>query len=425
MKKLILLIAVVLLYSCDDYGPDNKYIGHIPGIQNAEGEAYVKWKSHAKEGAFDNKKYKDQVSKEEAKLEGVKMPCVSGHPEVFSVVGDVAEFKDGWYHVQLIFNKAISIKSSSTLNVCFFNMDEQQMLGAETQMYSIGIGISNYWKGDYTRWRFSLNSIRYNDYVELQQKANIAVLYFGKDSFSPNRVRRYGESSSNKNIQSYQFDEAVRQKIDSFKAAVTPVADPPKKSANVVNGYEFVDLGLSVKWAVCNVGAELPEEYGDTFAWGETEPKDKTYEGVMWSEEKCWENYKLVSHIHKEFPYKIHFSKYNESDRKTVLESDDDAATIAMGAPWRVPTREEWQELLNKCSRKDSRGSDISFVAPNGNSISFPIIGFRCSYLTSSLEGSSYPDVLNANYAAVQDDGINIYSQSRYNLCLVRAVLDK
>ena len=38
-------------------------------------------------------------------------------------------------------------------------------------------------------------------------------------------------------------------------------------------GHEYVDLGLSVKWATCNVGASKPEEYGDYFAWGETEPK--------------------------------------------------------------------------------------------------------------------------------------------------------
>ena len=41
----------------------------------------------------------------------------------------------------------------------------------------------------------------------------------------------------------------------------------------IINGHEYVDLGLSVKWATCNVGASKPEEYGDYFAWGETEPK--------------------------------------------------------------------------------------------------------------------------------------------------------
>ncbi|MBQ0156683.1 MAG: hypothetical protein KBT22_08950, partial [Bacteroidales bacterium] len=41
-----------------------------------------------------------------------------------------------------------------------------------------------------------------------------------------------------------------------------------------IEGHDYVDLGLSVKWATCNIGASKPEEYGDYFAWGETEPKD-------------------------------------------------------------------------------------------------------------------------------------------------------
>ena len=42
---------------------------------------------------------------------------------------------------------------------------------------------------------------------------------------------------------------------------------------NTINGHEYVDLGLSVKWAMCNVGASSPEEYGDYYAWGETKTK--------------------------------------------------------------------------------------------------------------------------------------------------------
>lgn len=51
---------------------------------------------------------------------------------------------------------------------------------------------------------------------------------------------------------------------------------------NIINGHEAVDLGLSVKWATCNIGASNPEEYGDYFAFGETEPKDEyTEENYM------------------------------------------------------------------------------------------------------------------------------------------------
>ena len=43
----------------------------------------------------------------------------------------------------------------------------------------------------------------------------------------------------------------------------------------IINGHEAVDLGLSLRWATCNIGANRPEEFGDHFAWGETEPKDE------------------------------------------------------------------------------------------------------------------------------------------------------
>ena len=53
----------------------------------------------------------------------------------------------------------------------------------------------------------------------------------------------------------------------------------------VIQGHECVDLGLSVKWATCNVGADSPEDYGDYFAWGETSTKSEfTYETYRWTE---------------------------------------------------------------------------------------------------------------------------------------------
>ena len=77
-------------------------------------------------------------------------------------------------------------------------------------------------------------------------------------------------------------------------------------------GYEYVDLGLSVKWATCNVGANSPEEYGDYFAWGETEPKA----------EYSWENYKWCDGTAS------NMIKYNKTDGLTTLDLDDDVAHV-------------------------------------------------------------------------------------------------
>ena len=116
------------------------------------------------------------------------------------------------------------------------------------------------------------------------------------------------------------------------------------KAIGVVNGHEYVDLGLSVKWATCNVGASAPEEYGDYYAWGETRTKT-TY---------TWENYRF--RISGDSDDNVKFSKYNtQSDRGTVdnkstQDLSDDVAREKWGGSWRMPTRAEQNELRNNCT---------------------------------------------------------------------------
>ena len=125
------------------------------------------------------------------------------------------------------------------------------------------------------------------------------------------------------------------------------------------NGHEYVDLGLSVKWATCNVGATTPEEYGDYFAWGEVEPKT-TYNR---------DTYKYYDGSN--------FTKYTGSD-KTVLDPEDDAATVNWGGAWRMPTLGEFIELENNCTWTWTTQNDVNgykVVGPNGNSIFLPAAG--------------------------------------------------
>ena len=99
-----------------------------------------------------------------------------------------------------------------------------------------------------------------------------------------------------------------------------------------------VDLGLSVKWAACNVGAGKPEEAGDYFAWGETEPKASyTKDNYKWYDS----NGKLTKYCPN--------PEYGTVDNKTILDPEDDAATVNLGSTWRTPTRAEWQELIDNC----------------------------------------------------------------------------
>ena len=125
-------------------------------------------------------------------------------------------------------------------------------------------------------------------------------------------------------------------------------------------GHEYVDLGLSVKWATCNVGAESPEGYGDYFAWGEVKPK----------EDYSWETYK--------YEIEDNLIKYNGSDGKIVLDVEDDAATVNWGGNWRMPTTEEQQELFNNCTWTWTTQNGVNgynVTGPNGNSIFLPAAG--------------------------------------------------
>ena len=131
--------------------------------------------------------------------------------------------------------------------------------------------------------------------------------------------------------------------------------------------YPYVDLGLpsGTLWATYNVGASKPEEYGNYYAWGETEPKEHyTLENYKWY------NGSSVSD----------FTKYNYRDKNITLFPEDDAASVNWGATWRLPTIEECKELANNCTATvETIGGVIGtkFTAKNGNSIFFPAAGYN------------------------------------------------
>ena len=96
----------------------------------------------------------------------------------------------------------------------------------------------------------------------------------------------------------------------------------------------YVDLGLSVKWATFNIGASAPEEAGDYFAWGEVKTKNEYKESNY-----VWYNGSNAN-----------IRKYNSTDNILTLESADDVAHAEWGGDWRMPTKDEFQELLDECT---------------------------------------------------------------------------
>ena len=152
-----------------------------------------------------------------------------------------------------------------------------------------------------------------------------------------------------------------------------------KKELPKLNGHEFVDMGSGLLWATCNVGADNPWDYGDYFAWGETEPYYNSQEPLVWKSGKddgyYWYSYFDTIDVGNTF------TKYS-SDKKTVLDAEDDAATANWGGPWRMPTDAEWTWLRDNCTwawQDDYNGVTGMLVTSkvNGNQIFLPAAGTR------------------------------------------------
>ena len=152
-----------------------------------------------------------------------------------------------------------------------------------------------------------------------------------------------------------------------------PATSKPKpttvsRPTGTIEGHGYVDLGLSVKWATKNVGASSPSDYGDYFAWGETETKssydwDNCFD-CLDSTGDSWGTYKIGG--------------------KTSISptSGHDAARENWGSTWRMPTNAEFEELLKKCTWTwTSQGGHYGYLVTsktNGNSIFLPAAGDRC-----------------------------------------------
>lgn len=178
-----------------------------------------------------------------------------------------------------------------------------------------------------------------------------------------------------------------------------------------------VDLGLSVYWASCNIGSSNPEEFGDYYAWGESETYYSQLEPIVWKEGKDagynWQSYKwsngsqntLTKYCPEYNPQ--YWAGSGSPDGRHTLEkgSDgDDVASKTLGGKWRMPTENEMRELLNNClwtlsTKNGIKGWEVQSKAEgNTNSIFIPISGYwygkkfsrgSTAYLTSSVDGDN------------------------------------
>ena len=169
-------------------------------------------------------------------------------------------------------------------------------------------------------------------------------------AFEQDRIRRYG-----------------KRRPDGI--SIRPVKGPGVPVPN-----NCVDLGLAsgLLWAKCNIGTTEPTQLGNYYAWGELSPNKKEYYSTNY---KYFDKYGVI--------------KYNEKDGKTVLELEDDAARATLGVGYRIPTKADWEELLEDCKWEavtyklpvtldPSQRKGIArwkVTGPNGNSIVLPMTG--------------------------------------------------
>lgn len=167
---------------------------------------------------------------------------------------------------------------------------------------------------------------------------------------------------------------------------------------------EFVDLGLpsGTLWATCNIGANKPEDYGNYFAWSETEEKL---------------NYDWSTYFDSVDGSNSNFTKY-AIGKKTQLDPENDVAHVKLGCDWRMPTKIELDELCEKCewtwtSKNGHNGYTVT--GPNGNSIFLPAAGCRHgassinvgvygNYWSSTLTSSDYSNACNLSFNSSNHD---------------------
>lgn len=146
---------------------------------------------------------------------------------------------------------------------------------------------------------------------------------------------------------------------------------------NIINGHEAVDLGLSVKWAACNVGASAPDDYGDFYAYGET-----TTKANYTTDNSTFGNSTLDS-----------MRNQGVIDKNDNLTLDYDVANKTWGGSWRMPSFAEINELVTECTWEPAIQNEVKGVVvtgPNGNQIFLPAAGYRTTRTQESGTSGNY-----------------------------------
>ncbi len=194
-----------------------------------------------------------------------------------------------------------------------------------------------------------------------------------------------------------------------------------RATTGTLNGHTWVDLGLpsGLLWSTTNIGAENPEDYGNYYAWGETETKE-TYDWSTYQYCNSGDSALITKYCNAE-----EYGYNGYTDTLTVLEAIDDAATTNWGDGWRMPTNDDFQELVDNCDTAWITLNGVNGMLftsrNNGRFIFLPAAGIRLDndlyyadsfgyYWSSSLKLDDIADAWKLDFS--QDS----YSMDDYNL---------
>ena len=204
---------------------------------------------------------------------------------------------------------------------------------------------------------------------------------------STNQLTSYSTNITNlkPNTRYYIRAYAENHKGISYGKTISVTTKTADENNDAAEDTDAVDLGLSVKWAKCNIGATVPEKIGDYYVWGLTE-------------------------ISSNSAYVVTMDDISGNPKY-------DAACTKLGGNWRMPTKAEFEELINNCSWNTTNKNGVNgyeVVGPNGNSIFLPItqtqtssVGPVAYYWSSTPDGKYYAYSLFFYYSGVEIDSRN------------------
>lgn len=145
--------------------------------------------------------------------------------------------------------------------------------------------------------------------------------------------------------------------------------------SGVIEGHPYIDLGLpsGTLWALYNVGAIFPEDCGNLYSWGETEPKSNYY----------WDTYKWCQGSSYTMTKYCTNDSYGTVDGKTELDPEDDVASVKWGGSWHMPTYDEMRELVDECDMTYATNNGVKgvqFTGPNGKTMFLPNCRIESNY---------------------------------------------